>query len=754
MIILFMILGLNTTQVFSWNGMPTPALHVEGRFLKDPSGNNVVLRGGWMQPTETWFNGGGRWYNNPTDWTSPSNVAGVLNFLNGAATLMSDTSPKYGTNHGWYTTFVRVNTDAIGGWTQAAGLVDQAQFNGWIQNFLVPYANHLKSRGLYLVLCATGPINTSNNGSHNAGVTEGQRLRTFWSTVANAPGVKNADNIMFELMNEPVDIESTPGNGDWGHGQSKYYLAFRNWIQPVINDIRSTGANNVIWVPTLEWEGSPKEHVQYPFTGTNCGVAVHYYPTYGGCGDNVSCHNNLWNSNYKLAADIWPMIITENFWFPEDTGLDKGSTANYGNTLRANITKEGNVSYMIGFLSDLLDDLTKALPANCNLSSKQGAQAAFEWFYQENSCTPTSITPYVKVNSGAWISSSTITVNVGDALTIGPQLVTGGSWSWTGPTSFSDTNREIILTKIQSNQGGIYTVTYTNTGGCKTIVPFTVTVNVPCTPTTIIPYFNVNGGTWTNSTSVNVTAGGAVTLGPQPLTGGSWSWSGPNAFTASTREILFNNVQSNQSGSYVATYTNAAGCKSSSTFTLNVNAPPTVSISSPIGGTSFTDPANITITVSATDADGTISKVEYLDNNTVIGTSTSVPYSFVWTSPSPGAHIITVRVTDNNGGITTSAPVTVTSLPATTGLYAANSNALNAVVYPNPSNGIVFVDSESDVSDATFMLVDVLGNEHTVPHTANGMGAQINVSNLSAGTYVLIIKKDNTVMRKKITVLF
>ena len=333
----FVLVGFAPTRSFSWNGMPTPSLHIEGRFLKDPSGNNVVLRGGWMQPTDTFFNGGGRWYSNPTDWTNPNNVAGMLNFLKDAATLMSDTSPRYGGNHGWYSAFVRVNTDAIGGWTQESGLVNQAQFNGWIQNFLVPYANHLRSRGLYLILCATGPINTPNNGTRNAGMTEQARLRTFWSTVANAPGVKNADNIMFELMNEPVEIESSPGNGDWGFGQAKYFLAFRNWIQPVINDIRSIGANNVIWVPTLEWQGSPQQHVQFPFTGSNCGIAVHYYPAYGGCNDNVSCHNNLWNTKYKPAADLWPMIITENFWFPEDNGLVAGSTANYGNTLRANI---------------------------------------------------------------------------------------------------------------------------------------------------------------------------------------------------------------------------------------------------------------------------------------------------------------------------------------------------------------------------------------------------------------------------------
>lgn len=498
--ILFLILGLMPLPLSAWDGMPTPPLHVEGRFLKDPSGNNVVLRGGWMQPTETWFNGGGGWYRNPTDWTNPSNVAGMLNYLKDAATLMSDTSPKYSRDHGWYATFVRVNTDSIGGWTQESGLVNQAQFNGWMQNFIVPYATHLKSRGLYLVLSATGPINTPNNGARNAGVTERARLRTFWSAVANAPGIKNADNIMFELMNEPVDIESSPGNGDWGKGQAKYFLAFRNWIQPVINDVRSTGANNIVWVPTLEWQGSPQQHVQYPFTGTNLGVAVHYYPAYGGCYDNVACHNNLWNGQYKPAANLWPMIITENFWFPEDNGLVDGSTANYGKTLKANMDAAGNVSYMVGFLSDLLD-LEDALPANARLSSKQGAQEAFSWFYEDynNACTPASITPYVQVNDGSWQQTSSVAINSGDQVRFGPQPVSGGAWSWNG-CGTSGSSRAQIVTPTGSC---LATATYTNGCGAQSTLNFDVAVSGGLTFNGIYSFVAQHSGK-----AIDITAGG------------------------------------------------------------------------------------------------------------------------------------------------------------------------------------------------------------------------------------------------------
>lgn len=378
-------------SVCGYEGMATPKLHVSGRFLQDPSGKNVLLHG-WMQPTETWFNGGGRWYSNPSDWTNPSNVAGFLNYMKAAATVMSDTTPKYGRDHGWYCSFVRVNTDSIGGWTQQEGLVNPTQFNGWIQNFVVPYADHLRSRGLYLVLCATGPINTPNNGSRNAGVVEQQRLITFWETVANAPGVKNADNIMFELMNEPVEIETFPGSGVWGFGNSTYFSAFRDWIQPVIDTVRNTGADNVIWVPTLEWQGSPHQHAQYPFTGTNCGIAVHYYPAYGGVFDDAARVQNLWNSQYKPAADRWPMIITECFWFPmpEDPwNLCNGTTAGFGNAIKNAIDNQGNVSYLVGFLSDLLENLNISLPADCILSPKEGSQAFFDWLPTYTWAAPT-----------------------------------------------------------------------------------------------------------------------------------------------------------------------------------------------------------------------------------------------------------------------------------------------------------------------------------------------------------------------------
>jgi subtilase family serine protease len=93
-----------------------------------------------------------------------------------------------------------------------------------------------------------------------------------------------------------------------------------------------------------------------------------------------------------------------------------------------------------------------------------------------------------------------------------------------------------------------------------------------CTPTTITPFLEVNGAAWQQSASATVTSTSAtVNLGPQPISGGSWNWTGPNGFTSTLREI--DGIPLIAGGnSFVATYTNASGCNSSVTFTITAPA--------------------------------------------------------------------------------------------------------------------------------------------------------------------------------------
>ncbi|MFB9626670.1 glycoside hydrolase family 48 protein, partial [Nonomuraea helvata] len=90
------------------------------------------------------------------------------------------------------------------------------------------------------------------------------------------------------------------------------------------------------------------------------------------------------------------------------------------------------------------------------------------------------------------------------------------------------------------------------------------------------------------------------------------------------------------------------------------NTPPTVSLTSPTAGQTFTAPATVPIAANASDADGTISKVDFYQGSTLLGTDTSAPYSYSWTNVAAGSYSITAKATDNGGATTTSSPVGIT----------------------------------------------------------------------------------------------
>jgi glucuronoarabinoxylan endo-1,4-beta-xylanase len=181
-------------------------------------------------------------------------------------------------------------------------------------------------------------------------------------------------------------------------------------------------------------------------------------------------------------------------------------------------------------------------------------------------CSPTAIVPYISV-SGTWTEESSATVtSTSTAVDLGPQPTSGGSWAWSGPNGFTSTLREIDNIALSAGANA-YTATYTNSCGDKSTQVFTITA--PGTGTAIVPYIYVNSA-WVEESTATVTSTTAVVdLGPQPTSGGSWAWTGPNGFTSTSREIDNINLTVG-TDTYVATYTNTSGVKSTETFTITV----------------------------------------------------------------------------------------------------------------------------------------------------------------------------------------
>ena len=128
------------------------------------------------------------------------------------------------------------------------------------------------------------------------------------------------------------------------------------------------------------------------------------------------------------------------------------------------------------------------------------------------------------------------------------------------------------------------------------------------------------------------------------------------------------------------------------------NPPPSIAITSPASGASFTAPATITVTSNATDSNGTVTRVNVFANGTLVGTSTSAPFTVVWNNAAAGSYSLTAVATDNGNASTTSTavPITVTQGPPPpsnlpTGWSAADVGATGAAGSSTFANGVYSV---------------------------------------------------------------
>jgi hypothetical protein len=113
------------------------------------------------------------------------------------------------------------------------------------------------------------------------------------------------------------------------------------------------------------------------------------------------------------------------------------------------------------------------------------------------------------------------------------------------------------------------------------------------------------------------------------------------------------------------------------------NLPPTVTLTAPANGATYTAPATIDLTATASDPDGTVSKVEFYSGATLLGAATSAPYGYTLTGVAAGTYALTAKAYDNLGAVTTSATatVTVTDVTRTNVALQANGGIASASSY-------------------------------------------------------------------------
>ncbi|WP_245641782.1 glycoside hydrolase family 48 protein [Nonomuraea candida] len=166
------------------------------------------------------------------------------------------------------------------------------------------------------------------------------------------------------------------------------------------------------------------------------------------------------------------------------------------------------------------------------------------------------------------------------------------------------------------------------------------------------------------------------------VTATNMPWNGSLATGASTN-IGFNGTWTGSNPSPASFSVNGVTCGDTGPGTA-----PTVSLTSPTAGQRFTAPATVPIAANAADADGTVSKVDFYQGSTLLGTDTSSPYNYSWTNVAAGSYSITARATDNSGLVTTSAPVGITVAPDSGPALVVSPTTISVPETGNASFGV------------------------------------------------------------------
>ena len=297
----------------------------------------------------------------------------------------------------------------------------------------------------------------------------------------------------------------------------------------------------------------------------------------GVSGSITSAKLKLFTKSLSSASTRSVYALSNDSW--SETDITWNNKPSYGSELsNLNITSNGayvewDITSYIN--SEYTGDKTASLCVNDPVSNND---TGIDFYSKENGSNTPVLTIITETPSEQSVSLSTTTgndyVNLNWAL-INITLDHQDIFRDTDP----DPNGRIMIAgavngnnytdnTVTSGTTYYYWIKATSTDGTIINSSAISTTTTGCVPTTIIPYLQIDGGSWSQGSTASINIGQTIKFGPQPTTAGSWSWSGPNGYSASTREITISN---SQSGNYIATYTNNSTCESTQTFTIVLN---------------------------------------------------------------------------------------------------------------------------------------------------------------------------------------
>ncbi|MCW3075429.1 MAG: hypothetical protein JWO32_38 [Bacteroidetes bacterium] len=267
----------------------------------------------------------------------------------------------------------------------------------------------------------------------------------------------------------------------------------------------------------------------------------------------------------------------------------------------------------------------------------------------------------------------------------------GNSYAWSGPLGYSSTVQNPVISNAQLNMSGNYTVVVTSAAGCTASAISNVTVFT-------LPNPSITSNTPCAGASLTFTAAGGAT----------YSWSGPNAFSATGQNPVITNVSMAANGIYTLV-ASAGTCSASITQSITVNP--------------------LSLATAASNNPVCV--------NTNINLSGTGGNSYVWSGPnsfiSSVQNPVITSAQANNSGIYS---LTVTSINgcASTASTNVTVNALPVVVVTNPTVCTNQTINLSATGGVLYSWSGPLGFNSTLQNPSIP-----NASTLMAGPYTVIV---------------
>jgi PKD repeat protein len=266
----------------------------------------------------------------------------------------------------------------------------------------------------------------------------------------------------------------------------------------------------------------------------------------------------------------------------------------------------------------------------------------FQWTITNAPCTASSDQVTINVTAAPIaLATSNSPVCATDTIFLYTPTVTGATYFWDGPGTYTSTSQNPVRPNATTGMGGTYLLTVT-LGTCTATSSVVVTVNA------------LPGAAATNTSPV--CEGNSFSLNTSTVSAATYAWSGPLGYTASIKNPTITGATVAMSGVYTVVVTKTAtGCQNSSSTTVTINPGPGANAANtgPYCAGSTINLSTSTVAGASYSWSGPLGFTSSLQNPIITGSTSSMSGMYIVTVTLSGCSSVdtTIVVVDDLSGI-------------------------------------------------------------------------------------------------------